>query len=68
MREDDQIPIFVHDPINFSSTLEREWNGRYIEDDIYKCVFFNLNSTVTETYTTAFPGLLCPGSCNLLPI
>ena len=27
-----------------------------------------LNSTVTETYTTAFPGLLGPGSCNLLPI
>ena len=27
-----------------------------------------LNSTVTETYTTAFPGLLGPGSFNLLPI
>ena len=27
-----------------------------------------LNSTVTETYTTAFLGLLGPGSCNLLPI
>ena len=23
-----------------------------------------LNSTVTETYTTAFPGLLGPESCN----
>ena len=27
-----------------------------------------LNSTVTETYTTALPGLLGPGCCNLLPI
>ena len=30
--------------------------------------FLTLNSTVTETYTTAFPGLLGPGCCNLLPI
>ena len=37
--------------------------------DIFSLEFaLTLNSTVTETYTTAFPGLLGPGSCYLLPI
>ena len=35
---------------------------------VFSIVYLTLNSTVTETYTTSFPGLLGPGSCNLLPI
>ena len=46
-------------------------NDIMIEDGriSYKmCEGLTPNSTVTETYTIAFPDLLGPGSCNLLPI
>ena len=52
------------------SPLPQKWAFVRTDEELYIILVgrLTLNSTVMETYTTAFPGLLGPGSCNLLTI